>query len=218
MNNFFNPDGPFMNAMRDLMNLVILNLLTLLCCVPIVTSGAAISALHYVIMQMVDGTEGHIAKTYFREFKSNLRNATPIAIIYLLAALVLFIEYQAFHRGVGQDRIILIPIYAVIFVLLALYVWVFPLTARFVYTFDGVFHNALYLAVRKFPRTLVMMAFTAGIPYLFFQVPGLWPFMILLGLSLPSYLCALFYFPVFRKMIRAQQDKAAQSKESPDNG
>lgn len=209
MSNFFNLDGPFMNAMRDLMNLVILNLLTLLCCIPIVTSGAAIAALHYVLMQMVDGTEGHIAGTYFKQFKANLRNATPIALIYLVIALLLFLEYQTFHGGTSQGRIIRIPIYAAVFVLLALYVWVFPLTAKFVYSLGGVFHNALYLAVKKFPRTLVMMAFTAAIPYLFVQLPRLWPLMILLGISLPAYLCALFYYPVFRKIIKKQQGSEA---------
>lgn len=213
MSNFFNLDGPFMTAMRDLMNLVILNLLTLLCCIPIVTSGAAIAAMHYVIMQIVDGTEGHIAKTYFKEFKGNLRNATPIALIYLVAAVALYFEYQAFHKGAGQNRIILIPIYAIAFVMLALYVWVFPLTAKFVYSLGGAFHNALYLAITKFPRTLVMMAFTAFIPYLFYQLPRLWPLMILLGISLPAYLCALLYFPVFRKMIKAQQDKKDHSEQ-----
>lgn len=210
MNNFFNLDGPFMSAMRDLMNLVLLNLLTLAFCIPVVTAGASIAAMHYVIMQMLDNSEGHIVRTFWKQFRANLKNATPIALIYLLAAVLLFFEYQAFRQGTAEARLIRIPVYAAAFVLLALYVWLFPLTAKFVYSLGGVFHNALYLTVRKFPRTLVMMAFTAVIPWLFIELPRLWPLMILLGLSLPAYLSALFYYPVFRKMIKKQSGETSE--------
>lgn len=209
MSNFFNLDGPFMRAMRDLMNLVILNLLTLVFCLPVVTAGASLAAMHYVLMQMLDDAEGHIAGTFWKQFRGNLKNATPITLIYLLAGIILYLEYQAFPKGSAESRIIRILVYAAAFVLLALFVWIFPLTAKFVYSLGGAFHNALYLAVKKFPRTLVMMAFTAVIPWLFFELPRLWPLMILIGISLPAYLSALFYFPVFRKIIKEQEQKSS---------
>ena len=53
MKNFFQMDGPVMRAMSDLSTLVILNLVTMLCCLPVVTAGASLSAMHYILMQMV---------------------------------------------------------------------------------------------------------------------------------------------------------------------
>ena len=44
-----------MRALSDLTTLVVLNLLTLLCCVPVVTAGAALCALNYCTMKMTEG-------------------------------------------------------------------------------------------------------------------------------------------------------------------
>ena len=205
MKNFFDIDGPFMRAMRDLMYLVVLNLLTLLCCVPIVTSGAALAAMHYVMMQMVEGTEGHIAKTFFKQFKANLRNATPIALIYIAAGVLLFFEFRAANQAGSNAKGIIVCIYALIFILLSLFVWVFPLTAKFVYSISAVFHNALYLVVSKLPRTIAMDAITVIVPMLFVNVPQLWPLAVFIGISLPSYLWVLIYFPVFKKIIKEKE-------------
>lgn len=203
-----------MRAMRDLMYLVILNLLTLLCCVPIVTSGAALATMHYVMMQMIEGTEGHIAVTYFRQFKANLKNATPIALIYIAAALILYFEFHTVDHMKEHAQIITVCIYAVFFILLSIFVWVFPLTAKFVYSLNGVFHNALYLAVSKLPRTIIMDAITVIVPMLLFRVPQLWPLAVIIGISLPSYLCALVYYPVFRRMIKEKEEHEEENKEN----
>ena len=205
MKNIFDIDGPFMRAMRDLMYLIVLNLLTLLCCVPIVTSGAALAAMHYVMMQMVEGTEGHIARTYFKQFKANLKNATPIALIYIAAAVLFFFEFRAANQAGSNAKVIIVCIYALIFILLSLFVWVFPLTAKFVYSTSGAFQNALYLAVSKLPRTIAMDAVTIIVPMLLINVPQLWPLTVFIGISLPSYLCVLIYFPVFKKIIKEKE-------------
>ena len=55
MNSLFSVDGPLMRAMSDLLTLLKLNFLTLLCCLPVFTAGAAVTALHYCIMKMLDG-------------------------------------------------------------------------------------------------------------------------------------------------------------------
>ena len=41
MNDFFNYDGPFFRVLNRIGDLVILNLLWILCCIPIVTAGAS---------------------------------------------------------------------------------------------------------------------------------------------------------------------------------
>ena len=39
----FNLDSPFMQFLTKVANLMILNMLTLVCCIPIVTAGAAVT-------------------------------------------------------------------------------------------------------------------------------------------------------------------------------
>ena len=107
----------------------------------------------------------------------------------------------------GLPKAMLIPIYAGMFVAAAVYVYVIPLTARFVYSTGAAFKNAAILAVAYFPRTILMAAFTVVIPYLLFNATRLLPLFFLLGLSLPAYLCALLYVPVFDKMIGKKDEE-----------
>ena len=45
---FFDLDSSLMQGLNKVADLMFLNLLTLLCCVPVVTAGASFTALHYV--------------------------------------------------------------------------------------------------------------------------------------------------------------------------
>ena len=101
----------------------------------------------------------------------------------------------------------LIPIYAGLFVTAAIYVYVIPLTARFVYSTGAAFKNAAILAAAYFPRTVLMVAASAVIPFLLLNVTRLLPLFFLLGISLPGYLCALLYKPIFDKIIGEKEEE-----------
>ena len=58
MNRLFNLDSPIMVFLGKVGDLIWLNVLTMICCIPIVTVGASITALHYVSIKMVRNEEG----------------------------------------------------------------------------------------------------------------------------------------------------------------
>ncbi len=201
MRNLFDPDGFLMRAMSDLMSLVILNVLTLICSIPIVTAGASISAMHYVLYQMADDGEGKIAATFLREFKNNLKNGTLIWLVFLICIGIGGIEYTIFREAEGIGRVVLVALYGGAFILMFLYVWVFPLTAKFVYSTGNAFRNAIYLAATHLPRTILMVLIMVVLSFVLTQDMRLLPLAFLLGISFPSYLCTLVYYPVMKKMI-----------------
>ncbi len=202
MRNMLDQDGPVMRALSDLSTLVFLNILTMLFCLPVVTAGASLAAMHYVIMEMIEERGGSLFSEFWKRFKENLKNATPIWLIILAVSMFLFIDFRIINSGAaGLPAWMLIPLYAGAFVTAAIYVYVIPLTARFVYSTGAAFKNAAILAVAYFPRTLLMAAVTVVIPYLLFNVTRLLPLFFILGVSLPAYFCALMYTPIFKKMI-----------------
>lgn len=208
MKNLLGQDGPVMRALTDLSTLVFLNVLTVLFCIPVVTAGASLAAMHYVIMEMIEERGGPLLSEFWKRFKENLKNATPIWLILLAAALFLFADYRIISSGqAGFPRAMLIPIYAAAFVLAALYVYVIPLTARFVYRTGAAFKNAGILAIAYFPRTLLMIFISVVVPYLLLNVTRLMPLFFLLGFSLPAYLCALAYMPIIEKMIGKPEEE-----------
>lgn len=207
MKNLFGQDGPVMRALTDLSTLVFLNILTALCCIPVVTAGAALAAMHYVIMEMIEERGGPLVPEYLKRFKENLKNATPVWLILLAAAVFLYADYRIISGGqMGLPKAMLIPIYAGMFVLAAVYVYVIPLTAKFVYSTGAAFKNAAILAAAYFPRTILMVMISAAMPALLYNVTRLLPLFFLLALSLPAYFCALLYMPVFEKMIGKKEE------------
>ena len=77
MNSLFNIDSPIMTFLSRVADLVILNILYVVCCLPIFTIGAATSALYYQVMKMSKNEESYAFRGNFKAFKDNFRKATP---------------------------------------------------------------------------------------------------------------------------------------------
>ena len=207
-----------MRALSDLMNIFIINLCTLLCCVPIVTAGAALSSMHYCILKVMDSEDSGLVRMYFRQFKGNLRSSTPVWLVVLFAAAFLAFDLYVFrNQGKGELHPLVIIVFAAAFILLSLYVWLFPYMAKFENRFGATFRNAAILAVAKFPRTILMMAINVVIPFILTQDMRLIPLVIVFGLSLPAYLSALLYRSVIMGMVeKAEAKNEAESETSEE--
>ena len=69
MGRFFNMDNKFFTVMGRIADLCILNIICLVCCIPIVTAGASITAMYYVTLKMVRNEEAYIVRSFFKSFK-----------------------------------------------------------------------------------------------------------------------------------------------------
>lgn len=190
-----------MRALSDLSTLVFLNLLTMLFCLPLVTAGASLAAMHYIIMETMEGRGGGLLGEFIMRFKQNLRSATRVWLILAVSGAFLYLDYRILSsEQAGFPKGALIPVYAAAIILTAVSVYALPLTARFENPTAATLKNAAILAVAYLPRTLVMMIIYAVVPYLFLNVTRLLPLFFILGLTLPAYFCALLYMPVFGKL------------------
>ena len=217
MKNMLDLDGPPVRALSDLNTLVILNILTALFCIPVITAGASVAAMHYVIMEMFENRGDGAAREFWKRFKENLRNATPVWLILLAAAVFIYVDCRIIMGGqMGLPRAMLVPLYIGAFIEASIAVYAFPLTARFVYSTGATFKNSAILAVANFPRTVLMVLYHVIIPYLLFNVSWLLPLFFLVGISLPAYFSALLYMPVIRKMIGEPEPDEDTPEDGPD--
>lgn len=217
MKNMLDLDGPLVRALSDLNTLVILNILTALCCIPVITAGASVAAMHYVIMEMFENRGDGAAREFWKRFKENLRNATPVWLILLAAAIFIYADCRIIMGGqTGLPRVMLVPLYIGAFIEASIAVYAFPLTARFVYSTGATFKNSAILAVANFPRTVLMVLYHVIMPYLLFNVSRLLPLFFLVGISLPAYFSALLYMPVIRKMIGEPEPDEDMPEDGPD--
>lgn len=69
MDRLFNMDNKFFTVMGRVADLIMLNVVFLICCLPIVTIGASLTALHYVTLKMARNEESYIIRSFFKSFK-----------------------------------------------------------------------------------------------------------------------------------------------------
>ena len=84
MGRIFGLESPFMNFLNRVADLIWLNILTMICCIPVVTIGASLTAMNYVLLKMAKNEEGYITKAFFKSFKQNFKQATLILLIQLV--------------------------------------------------------------------------------------------------------------------------------------
>lgn len=198
MNWLFDAEKPLMRGLSAIADLLILNILTLLCSLPIVTAGPAILALHTVSVRMVRNEEGSLVKDFFRAFSANLKVGILFWLLLLACMGLIYFDYVAAQVYIP----ILQPVIAAIGVLvLAVAFYVFALLARYEDTLGVTLKKAFALAVGYFPRTLAMTGFFVCFWMLslrFLQFGG--PILLMFGFSLPCYVCAILINPIFLEL------------------
>ena len=93
MKNIFSIDSPLVQKLSFFFDFMMINMVYILCCVPIVTIGAARAALFTCGKLWVDKDDAGIT-TFLKHFFKNLKTATPVWLVML--AVGLFLGYDVF--------------------------------------------------------------------------------------------------------------------------
>ncbi|MBQ9414623.1 MAG: YesL family protein [Clostridia bacterium] len=210
MRKLFSMDNPLMKGLSVVADLLILNILTLLLSLPLITIGPAVTAMNDILIRMVRGEEGYTVKPYFHAFAVNFKKGMLLSVILLLSAGVLYVDYLA---AVAYIPIMKAGILAIAVILLAIAFYAFGLLARYENTLRGTLKNAAVLAIGNFPRTLLMVLCAVGmwvicIQFYQFGVPVL----MMLGLSLPCYVNVMLLNGVFHKLDGDEPKKKGKSE------
>lgn len=246
MSKLFDLDSPLMRILNKVADLMILNVATLLFCVPglfsgyvalqiytteklvnlpaillfIVLSipmGSALTGMHFVLLKMVRGDEAYIIKDFWKSFKLNFRQASVIWLIFEAAGFLLIADYKIYMGSDTFPKVMLIMTGVVAIILYIIYIYVFPVLSRFSNTIANTLKNSFLMSVLGLPRTLGMMVITGVAFMLPVIVPTLiyriFPIYILFGLTLPGFLCALLYSPLFKRFEPEEKEEKLSTEE-----
>lgn len=96
------PESRAVDGISTLVLFIALNILYLLCCIPIVTIGAATAALFEVMWRFAEEDRGHLLRGYFSAFRSDWRAGSVVYLATGLPFLVLaFVAVFWFSLGIG---------------------------------------------------------------------------------------------------------------------
>lgn len=184
MKQFLSLDSPLMSFLGKLADMILLNLLFVLCSIPILTAGASATAMCYVTLKARDGYEGNVCRYFFKSFRQNFFQATLIWVILIILAGILWVDYNLVHaaQGIGYEIIrTILPVCAIIWVMIVLYV--FFLQARLQNTVPQTIRNALALAVGNAPRSILAAAILAAAWRIMTFTAGTFSFGVLIWLT-----------------------------------
>ncbi|MEE1315128.1 MAG: YesL family protein [Faecalimonas sp.] len=212
----FNYDGPLMRILNRITDIIILNFFTLICCIPIITIGASITAAHYTALKMHRDTDNYVLRNFFRSFKTNFVQATLIWLIWLVfvgMSLFSFFAYggSTFHsilKGVMLAVLLLVSMGTM---------WLFALQARFTNPIGRTIRNAFLMAIKHLFRTfgMLLVVLVSAFVWLLGSLNlQLFWVVLLFGFSVPIYVCAMIYNKPFLQLEEAVKKRLAE--ENPE--
>ena len=220
MDRLFNMDNKFFVFMGKIADLIILNLLCLVCCLPIVTAGASITAMFYVTLKMVRNEESYIVKSFFKSFKENFKQATIINLIMLVTALLLVLDLRIVNQLEGTVGQVLHVIFIAFMLLyLMIFLYIYPVLSKFYNSIRNTFVNAFLMSIRHLPYTILMLVISA-IPIAIWFISNtsilstILMLFIMLGFATIAYCNSNFFVKIFDNYIPKEED--ADNTENPD--
>lgn len=200
----FDYDGPVVRATEKFGQLILLNILTILCSLPVVTFGASFAALDTVVLKMSNDEESYVARSFFKAFKANLKLGILSSISILIIVALGLADYYAMTLVdawfVNISRVLLI-VFGIFFAITVTFL--FPVMAKFEAGFTDTVKNAFKFAVSHIFKTLLMLILNL-LPWVicyFFNYLG--PILFIFGLSAPAYLGTGLYREEFKKLEEA---------------
>ena len=218
MDRLFNMDNKFFTVMGRVADLIMLNVVFLICCLPIVTIGASLTALHYVTLKMARNEESYIIRSFFKSFKQNFKQATVINLIMLAVAAILYMDLRIVGNIDGtMSQVLYIVFFAFGILYMMVFLYIYPVLAKFYNSIKNTFRNAFLMAIRHLPYTALMILVTAA-PVLVFFIPSAQVqsmvilLLVLIGFSGIAYINSHFFVKIFDKYIPEET-----SEPNPDS-
>lgn len=210
----FSLDNAFGRFMDKVMKWIFLNFLCIVCCIPIVTIGPAITALYAVSLKMARGEDVSVAKGFFRAFKQNFKKGIVIHIIMLAVATVMILNVYYFRQLQDEYEFYKYWKYAM-YVIALIYVmvltYVYPLLAAFENTIRGTFQNALLLPIAHIGWTILILIITVGPLYLCYVNADImeWGlfFYILCGFAVIAFIHSKIFVRIFTQYSANSKDE-----------
>ena len=206
MHNLFHYENPFIQFLVRVGDLMILNLLFILCSLPVVTLGASLTALHRVTQNMLFEQEEPLIKSFFRAFRQNFKQSTLawlvelVVIVSLVCDVLLVMAY--FDGGLAKAMYILVAVLAIL--VAGVFSYLMPLIARYENGMRQQVNNAVVLAIIKLPKTIILVLMNLlPVILLLISVPVFVQtliFWVIIGFAFVSFLTSSILKPVFQEL------------------
>ena len=197
-------DGKFVKVLNRIADLVGLNLLAILFCIPIITIGASITAVYGCIFRIQEKREGYLTKDFWKLFKECFRSSTIIYLVGVAVVAMLYLDYQIFATDSRLDILQVLVVAGGILVS-EIFTYAFPMESYFENSLKATVKNALLLGISNIPYTLLMLGINVFPFFLVARIPVTFGIWFLIGISGVAWINSFFLKKIFSK-VRIRKD------------
>lgn len=213
MAGFLKYDGFLNQTLRKLADCFCLSFLWAVSCIPVITAGAATTALYYAVNKVLRYNRGGVWRDYWHAFRTNFKQATLVwllvAVVYALLIGGCYCAYVLYAAG-GLPKWGMYISLAVAAVILMWVGYLFPHIARFQCATGQLLKNCELMVLLNFFRSALLVAALAAAVAVVLYVP----LALLFAPGVYMWVCSYILEPVFRKYM-SQED---QQEEDIRNG
>ncbi len=211
--NIFSYDSKFSQLFLKLSYACWLNMLWMICSLPVITIGASTTALYSITLKIADERESNITRQFVLAFRDNFKQATRMWILLLLAGILIggdfyvVLHMRSMTNGVPAImwtmNLALLIVISIIYAVILMYI--FPLIARFENNDKAMLKNSLLIGIHYLFCTIVVAAIHF---VMFYAVVAIFTPLILFGEGLCALLSSYMLINVFRVIsYRPEEDE-----------
>lgn len=206
---FFSVESPLYKFMQTLWDILKLNFMWIIFCIPIVTIGGSTIAAFSVLLRMSEDQEGNVIKDFWKAFRENWKQGIFIGLLPPICFEAVFLDFQLYNAvengGLGILIVGCFSAYIFIFCL----IYVFPLLARYDNTVINSIKNSFRIGMKFFGRTFLLLVIIAVEVLIIFWNPTTKFVGALIGPACIMYTISGVAMHIFRKI---EEDPASLRK------
>lgn len=206
---FFSVESPLYKFMQSLWDILKLNFMWIIFCIPIVTIGGSTIAAFSVLLRMSEDQEGNVIKDFWKAFRENWKQGILIGLLPPICFEAVFLDFQLYNAvekgGLGILIVGCFSAYIFIFCL----IYVFPLLARYDNTVINSIKNSFRIGMKFFGRTFLLLVIIAVEVLIIFWNPTTKFVGALIGPACIMYTISGVAMHIFRKI---EEDPASLRK------
>lgn len=201
--------GRFFGTLGDM---ITVNLLFILCSIPVITFGASFTSMYHALLRRLKYGDSSLARDFFRSFKQNFRQSTLSWVISVVFVIIFSADFGMFGPG-GVYPVTtiyyLILVLSVIFAITAMFV--FPVIAAFQNTLKNLWIQAFFMAAKNIPSALAVLflnivplylTLTTPVPQIFGTALFVW---IIAGFGCIAWINTFLFYRIFHPYLDSEE-------------
>ncbi len=201
----FNPENRFWSFMEKIMNLCVLGFFWALFSLPVVTAGAATTALFAYTLKLSADEEGYVWKSFIRSFRENFLQATVLWLGMLAVGGILALDFYICRFITVPRPVRLVLFFALIsisFVYLLTIIYLFPLLAFYRISLKKIVPHAFVMSMGNlFVSITILVIYVLAVLLSSFS-----PLISMVWFAIASFFASGFFRNVFEKYLPAEEE------------